>query len=266
MNMYTARNHKTIRLIKISGNDADDFLQQNITNDTKYDNFYALILNPVGKYNFDFFVSKYDDCFFIELPFQDIKKFILHLNYKKLRWQVNIEDISHLYHLQYSRHVLSEAIIAYQDPRFNKLGYRNIIKTQGSYDENIKSYLYDKYQFGIPDALDFEVNKSFPLEFGVDKLHGFSFSKGCYTGQEVISRTRTQGEIRKRIFKIESDSNIEDLVGQSIIKGNKKIATITSAMNNKAICLVRSGTIAMHQILDFHGYKLSINETIWNTQ
>ena len=65
-------------------------------------------------------------------------------------------------------------------------------------------------------------------------------------------------------MKIESDSNIEDLVGKSIIKDNKKVLTITSAMDKRAIGLSRIGSIDLNQVIDFHGYKLSMSETSWN--
>ena len=62
--MYKEKSNNTIHLIRVSGIDAENFLQKNITNDILDDNFYALILNPLGKYNFDFFISRYHNDFF----------------------------------------------------------------------------------------------------------------------------------------------------------------------------------------------------------
>ena len=47
-----------------------------------------------------------------------------------------------------------------------------------------------------------EVAGSIPLEWALDRLHGVSFSKGCYVGQELTARTHFQGMIRKRVLPV----------------------------------------------------------------
>ncbi len=55
--------------------------------------------------------------------------------------------------------------------------------------------------YGIPEgAYDMELDTSLPLEFNLDWLNGISFTKGCYMGQELTSRTHHTGVIRKRLM------------------------------------------------------------------
>ena len=38
----------------------------------------------------------------------------------------------------------------------------------------------------------------------LDLLDGISFSKGCYTGQEIIARTQHLGRIKRRLYRLQS--------------------------------------------------------------
>jgi folate-binding protein YgfZ len=41
-----------------------------------------------------------------------------------------------------------------------------------------------------------------PLEYNLDGLHGISFTKGCYVGQELIARAHFRGVVRKRLMPV----------------------------------------------------------------
>lgn len=47
-----------------------------------------------------------------------------------------------------------------------------------------------------------EVANMIPLECNIDMLHGVSFSKGCYIGQELTARTHFKGQVRKRLMPL----------------------------------------------------------------
>jgi folate-binding protein YgfZ len=69
-------------------------------------------------------------------------------------------------------------------------------------------FINDKYKYSIPDgATDMIQNRSIPIEFGAEELNAISYNKGCYIGQEVVSRAKYQGVIRKKIFKLEFTKN-----------------------------------------------------------
>ena len=48
------------------------------------------------------------------------------------------------------------------------------------------------------------------LEYNVDLLHGVTFDKGCYLGQELVARTHYQGLIRKRVLPVQFESAVAD--------------------------------------------------------
>jgi folate-binding protein YgfZ len=47
-----------------------------------------------------------------------------------------------------------------------------------------------------------ELVDGIPLECNLDLMHGVSFNKGCYVGQELTARTQFKGNIRKRLVPV----------------------------------------------------------------
>ena len=103
-------------------------------------------------------------------------------------------------------------------------------------------YNNDKYNYAVPDGVtDLIYEKSIPLEYGLEDLNGISYTKGCYIGQELMSRTKYQGMIRKKIFKVESSSHLLSEVPSysEIILNNEKIGFICSSFKNLGIAIIK---------------------------
>lgn len=244
---------KNRSVISVTGADALKFLQSMTTNDLEnHQNSYNYLLSPQGKYLHDFFVSKVsDEELLIDIDYSCVGAFIQKLNLYKLRRAVQLEDLSDDYCVVYSplsalptKAGIPEYKVHYQDPRFHKLGFRSIIKTSYINNSELVSnnlYKQDKYEFAIPDGVsDLIFDRSIPLHFGGEELLAISFSKGCYVGQEVISRAKYQGVIRKKIFKIKSDLQISfHEIGAEITDINGgKIGIFCSSYNNVGIVLL----------------------------
>lgn len=69
-----------------------------------------------------------------------------------------------------------------------------------------------------------------PLEAGLER-NGISFTKGCYIGQEVISRIRTYGQIARalRVLRLAGAGDPLPLKGDKLFKDDKEVGYITSA-------------------------------------
>lgn len=256
-------------IIKIEGEDKTRFLQSIITNDINTKgSIYCLILNPQGKFLFDFFITPKSDAYFIEINTNQLESFISRLKLYRLRAKVSITHIPE-YAILYS-HVKLDVpkLYEYQDPRHQKLGLRTIVQnTDLSANSNI--YLEDKYALAIPEGYSELIQeKSMPLEYGLELLNAISFTKGCYVGQEVISRTKYQGVIRKKIMRITSEYDLSTLPAASeIMINNNKIGTLCSSYKNQGIGLIRLENYNEHK----NNGKVTINDTeilihhpIWN--
>lgn len=232
-------------LLRISGPDSIKFLQNLTTNDLLQNNkwVYSYFLSPQGRYLFDFFSYYYDGIFLLDIDKSQQELFLAKLKLYKMRSKVEIELLEDK-QVVYSYDTIDSKITG-RDPRYYKLGLRSIIDSSSPVLEHSEKELYlsDKYSYTIPDGVtDLEFDKSFPQEFGAEQLNALSYSKGCYVGQEVISRTKYQGVIRKRVCKItSSDNSALQLSKNDLILSPSadKIGKICSCYNGTAIALIR---------------------------
>ena len=78
-----------------------------------------------------------------------------------------------------------------------------------------------------------------PQMLNLDELEGVSFSKGCYTGQEVVARVQHRGKVKKRMYKISIKET--DLVTphSQIMDQTKPVGNIviSKEIANDCICL-----------------------------
>jgi len=232
-------------LIKLQGEDSFKFLQGLVTNDVKLASkgIYCFLLTANGRYLFDFFLIELEFYYIIDVALTQKDELLAKLTLYKMRSKLSISDVSDEYIVTYSRSIITnDAIFSYQDPRYTKLGFRSLmLNSNPQYYEEHNLYLQDKYNYSIIDgSVDMIKDKSIPIEYGAEHLNAISYSKGCYVGQEVISRTKYQGVIRKSIMKIELDRPCVGLSGQDIFQGSNKLGSICSSFENKAIALIRN--------------------------
>ncbi|XP_015591189.1 putative transferase CAF17 homolog, mitochondrial [Cephus cinctus] len=156
----------------------------------------------------------------------------------------------------------------YEDPRLFDLGLRILTESNVSKDEiikhlgpvatnneNLMNYKAFRYKLGIGEGIDdLPPGKPFPLEINCDYLHGISFHKGCYIGQELTARTHHTGVVRKRLMPIifdqipcktlEYDEKIYDETGRVVgkFRGREKtfglgLIRIAEARNAKTLII-----------------------------
>ncbi|MCC8483670.1 MAG: palindromic element RPE2 domain-containing protein [Rickettsia endosymbiont of Labidopullus appendiculatus] len=216
--MYEILTNRSI--IEVSGDDAMNFLHNLITNDIKNNDYcYSYALTNQGRYLFDFFILKLSATrFFIDININQSDLFKNHLVQYKLRAKIEVNDLTNAYQVIYSNQQLP--FNSHQDPRYNQLGFRSIINKDDFLTTTRIEGLYqqDKYNFAIVDGYDDLIaNRSIPIEYGAEELNAISYSKGCYIGQEVVSRTKYQGVVRKKIFKLSINTDFGNVGSLDIV-------------------------------------------------
>jgi tRNA-modifying protein YgfZ len=77
----------------------------------------------------------------------------------------------------------------------------------------------------------------------MDRLHGVDFDKGCYVGQEVVSRMQHRGTARTRTVRVTLDGPRPE-PGTTILAGDKPVGTMGSAADNNGLALIRTDRVA----------------------
>jgi folate-binding protein YgfZ len=271
-------------VIVLYGPDTRDFLQGIITNDISKLNsqkaIYSLLLNPQGKYLYDFFLIEYGKCIFLECENIHVQQIIEKLDLLKTYLRVKIKDVSVLYKVGVLLNTESLPVIpardaeiqkknidssvtrwndiAFQDPRHLSLGMRVI------YKDEIKEPIGDSTEYEkvriqnlIPDgAKDMVQNSSFPLQYLIDKVNGISFSKGCYIGQEVVNRMSRQEIFRRKLYLIEGNSALPDIGTKVTNDNNEEIGELRSSVGNIGLALLNTGK--SHANLYADGVRISV--------
>lgn len=159
----------------------------------------------------------------------------------------------------YLKRVLSDLpVTVYKDPRMHLLGFRVITKQNVNvcleklkFDLNVDddyNYTTLRYELGVGEGItELPTEKCFPLEINCDYLHGVSFHKGCYIGQELTARTHHTGVVRKRlmplIFHAVPDLSLPFDSPVEIRGHNKNVGKLRGCNGKYGIGLLRIGEV-----------------------
>ncbi len=232
-------------VLRIAGPDAADFLQGLITNDiTKAKDgaaIFAALLSPQGKILSDFFIAATAEGYFLDCPAALAESLAKRLSLYKLRSKVSIEDVSAMVRVYTSaaRPARGDAM-SFADPRHPALGFRAF--TQEAMADAADPSAYERRRIGLlmPEGgRDYAYGDAFPHEACLDQLNGVDFRKGCYVGQEVVSRMEHRGTARTRIIGVRSGGVPLPEGGAEITAGGRPLGTLGSVDGTCGIALVR---------------------------
>jgi folate-binding protein YgfZ len=245
-------------VVKITGETARDFLNGLITTDTTrlqpgLARFGAL-LTPQGKIVVDFLITEapagHGGGFLIDCPKVLAQALTDRLGFYRLRAKVGIENLSDSLGVlaAWDGEAALKPDLTFTDPRNAKLGLRILVPEELARKaadligaEFVDSSAYEAHRIatGVPrGGLDFIYGDAFPHETNMDRLSGVDFDKGCYIGQEVVSRMQHRGTARTRTVRVLLDGPAPE-VGSAILAGDKSVGTMGSAADHHGLALIR---------------------------
>lgn len=237
--------------IGVSGPDAEKFLQGIITNSMERAGdglgIHAALLTPQGKILFDFFiVGDGADGYLIDCPAAQANDLTKRLTLYKLRAKVEIAARPDLKVavLLGAAPALPDGTVAFPDPRLAALGERLLVTADrfasiGCPDGDEAAYHAQRIALGVPaGGQDFEYGQAFPHEALFDQLNGVDFSKGCFVGQEVVSRMQHRGTARKRVVPVIAESALPS-TGTVIEADGNSLGSLTSVSGERGLALLR---------------------------
>ena len=226
-------------VLSLQGAETENFLHNLVTSDilglaTGHAR-YAALLTPQGKILFDFFVLKTAEGYLLDCAASQIEELVKRLMFYRLRAKVIITHRSDL-EVGVSPEQPS-GMTTYVDPRTPLMGWR-IITEAGKLSLG-SGYEQARITLGVADSDgDIGSGKLFPHEANLDQLGAVSFSKGCYVGQEVVSRMEHRATARSRILPVQFDGTAPARDAE-IKSDGKSLGSILSSSGNMALALIR---------------------------
>ena len=245
-------------VVKVAGDDARGFLNGLVTNDIAKvvpgKPRFAALLTPQGKIIVDFIVAEAPGNdgggFFLDCPRALASALVEKLNFYKLRAKVICEDLSNVLGVMaiWDGTAESEYGLSYPDPRLPVLGSRIMLPPHlaeeaaadlGGMLAGADAYEAHRIALGVPrGGLDFIYGDTFSHEADMDQLNGVDFGKGCYIGQEVVSRVEHRASARSRVVPIVYDE-FAPSSGLPVMAGDRQIGTLGSTAKGHGLALVR---------------------------
>jgi tRNA-modifying protein YgfZ len=236
--------------VAVEGPDAHKFLQDLITNDLdllkSQSAVHAGLLSPQGKVLFEFIVVQTERGFVLDTVRARAKDLVKRLTLYKLRAKIEISDRGDDQGVYAAWGEGAEQVAqGYADPRLAGLGVRIVRPKDAAIaeTEDVAAYEAHRIALGVPEAdKDYALGDTFPHEACFDILHGVAFDKGCFVGQEVVSRMQHRGTARKRFMIVEGDAALppaktEVTAGEEPARA--AIGAMGSSVGTSGLALVR---------------------------
>ncbi|MBY5541339.1 folate-binding protein YgfZ [Rhizobium leguminosarum] len=238
-------------LLFVSGAEAQSFLQNLITTDIAAleadEARPGALLTPQGKILFDFMIWRDGDGYTIETDAGQRDGLLKRLTMYKLRAAVTLaqsteegitvswgEDAEGAQGSQGARGSRGA-----RDSRFAKAGV-TLTRRAGRHGDGAEA-LYDALRIShgiVTSGSDFALQDAFPHDVLMDFNGGLSFRKGCYVGQEVVSRMQHRGTARRRVATVSAATDLPG-TGTEITAAGKPVGTLGSVDGGNGLAIVR---------------------------
>lgn len=268
--------------VMVSGDDARSFLHGLLTNDVEHlalgQARHAALLTPQGKILFDMFVVATEEGFLLDVGRALVAEFVKRLTFYRLRAKVTITDLS------------GETVVAalwagepalpgetvFADPRLAGLGSRavlpaaeasDLLQAAGATIVPPEVYHDHRIVLGVPEGgKDYALGDTFPHEADMDQLGGIDFAKGCYVGQEVVSRMQHKTTVRKRVVPV-TVPGVGLIGGAEVTAGDLVVGHMGSSTAAGGLALLRldrvEDALAKKTPLMAGGFEVKVVKPAW---
>ncbi|MGO8780720.1 MAG: YgfZ/GcvT domain-containing protein [Rhodomicrobium sp.] len=264
-------------VLEIAGEDRASFLQGLVTNDVdglgSGQASFAGLLSPQGKILFDFFAVNAGETILLDCPAALTADLLKRLGFYKLRAKVLLAPsqwtVAAAWGDGAEDFLKSCAAVAFPDPRLPALGFRGLIEASKtpSFSASLSDYEAMRIAAAVPEGgKDYAYGDAFPHEACFDLLAGVNFKKGCYVGQEVVSRMQHRGTARTRVLAVSAEAPLPE-GGADILVEGFAVGRLGSVSGNRGIALARldrvKEALAKGQPLSAGGIEVTLSVPAW---
>lgn len=242
-------------LVSVSGPEAEHFLQNILTVDldplSQDEARPGALLAPQGKILFDFLVSRTgENGFRLECRADIADDFVKRLMFYRLRAKVDIskqeQDVVAVWwqadsnaSQNDSAASTSESSAGVRDTRFNSPVRRFYEAPLPAAEATLAEWEAFRLSQGVAESgPDYALNDAFPHDVLLDQLDGVGFKKGCFIGQEVVSRMQHRGTARRRVLLVEAASALP-ASGTELTVNGRPVGTLGSVSGTRGLAIAR---------------------------
>jgi len=230
-------------VVEIGGQDRVTFLQGLVSNDVAEampgHAVWAALLTPQGKYLADFFILADGDRLLLDAERAQVPMLVQRLTRFRLRAEVSLRAAEELTVYAAWGGAPDVAAIIAPDPRLPEAGWRLLAAEPLPANASADDWDQHRLALGLPDGTrDLEPDKTVLLEAGFDELHGVSWSKGCYMGQELTARTKYRGLVKRRLVPVTVEGPLP-APGTHVLREGAEIGTMRSGRDAIGLAVLR---------------------------
>lgn len=242
-------------LITVSGPEAEHFLQNILTVDLdpleQSEAKPGALLAPQGKILFDFLVSRAsENALLLECRADIADEFVKRLMFYRLRAKVDISKrkqdvVAVRWQADSSRSENDSTAsadvsgVGIRDRRFGLPVLRFYETPLPAADATQNEWHAFRLSQGVAESgLDYALNDAFPHDVLLDQLDGIGFKKGCFIGQEVVSRMQHRGTARRRALLVEAASTLP-ASGTELTVDGRPVGTLGSTSGTHGLAIAR---------------------------
>ncbi len=230
-------------VIEVGGDDRVTFLQGLVSNDVTLAQpgraVWAALLTPQGKWLADFFILSDGARLLLDCEAAHMPALVQRLTRFRLRSKVTVGVAGGFAVYVAWDGAPDTAPIAAPDPRLPEAGWRVLASAALPTSASAADWDRHRLALGLPDgSRDLEAEKTVLLEAGFDELHGVSWSKGCYMGQELTARTKYRGLLKRRLVPV-SVAGALPAPGTPVLRDGQEVGTMRSGRDQAGLAVLR---------------------------
>lgn len=253
------------KLIRITGSDAGEFLQGQLTQDmervSQTGSLPSAWCNPKGRVVSLLRILMIDGGYGLVLPASIAESVCERLAVYRFRADVTLDadnpdwtclvinqeaDLDTLEKLELRPaqdmndcrigHGLIAVNVGIEESCIELMGFTSDLENAGITDPAPADVLRAaKVRAGIPEITERHSEKFTPHMLNLDLLGAISFDKGCYTGQEVVARTQNLGKSKRRLMRYRTDATLA--AGDKLSDGDRDVGEVINVIENDLLAV-----------------------------
>jgi tRNA-modifying protein YgfZ len=221
------------------------------------------LLSPQGKILAEGSAHWADEAIWLDVHESVADDFFKRMRMYKLRAKVDIDDLRPSHRIGWSAELVPGAVADQRGPV--QLGWRVVALLEATSDwvKDDTPFHAARIEAGVlQQGNDFPANDVFAHDIGMDILDGIDFAKGCYVGQEVVSRMKHRGTARRRPVIVD---NVDAPSNSVVLVGEREAGTIGQVVDGKAVAIVRLDRVANPSAATVGGKPVTLSLPHWAT-